>query len=1388
AWAIMSLGGGIRDIEPAPRRILDFAKENKVKVDYYHPEKGNIEVEGFDFTGKDEKVRGGSIVTFEWTDFWVIAAKMLGDREFAVHLEAQLQKALYKGTLPYATEERSPTGFGWNTPSGKKNVISTLWYYLATSNVNIFDSNDETLMRSGANPQIREALKEFTFSQEELRKKGVEYGVRELYSVPIDIEKGLKNATDILSKTKDRESRELLTAYISLGNALANTLHPSPFEDIHLGVSLGGKYGTPLNMANIIYGMTNMEKGSKLTPYMWWIGGVALFDDLTNLVFNMPRMEETEGKGGVMVIEGKGADLRIVEFRVPEVIVNAQYDAQTGAIKEGQKKIHMVQMDMPWEKLSKWINRAIRWDNPFKSNYSAIVYLSDIHREGYRKSFFNDDPGYTYLLFRQGHYQYILRVNTETRSVDIVSEALMFYGYADKAVNNFETETFLRDVGWWMDNNQVMPIPSVLRLNSAKNYIEAVKSAYGAEVSPLTGEVRLYKGFSDMPVRVTNKYGVPYNPYTGNVMVPSVKMSLIQWAMERGISGRHTFAVLDKGNDIDILYGQELDGIKTVEKDGKIEYQGDKLTLLKGTKYVEVETSPLKYDSKPVALVVINEEISVPAAVVYTFRNNAPQSFFLDEQGARGLERLQTLSKKVSVDFDKGARITLTPGTLVSWDEEYITRDSNGGIIPGIVEFVRDQRFMDTYAKLAPVDTAAEDIYTGKIPFGVIENTEGPVFRNNLKPLEYSINPADVAADIESVLSSVDPEIARQIRALANQDSLDAVYGQKVSAYRDYMRELLTFVQARDMPRQSQVMKDLYERINKDLPISQEEARHYLEQLHGMEYWKAQAGLEIDKAKEGVTNNINASQDSLVVADARWLEEKQEAEEGAAILEQKITDISAETVNLTNEQQKALTEGNQELVDFYKEMLEGLEKEEVVVAQQLGNARNYISRLDNLDAGIDVAYDLAVARANVLKWQAAQESLNDISAGWDKDPLHALENWTEYQRENIDYRLANIEEGIEYLEHKLEIAGQDYASLEDELEEADSYLSKLNDELAESEEYLAVLQEGIGLLEGSGKWSISWIQKQLDKAIKESDANINDPEWGIPGLKDKLAEAKSAFTEAQQWMDNLRSELQNAISFKENNPNDPNADANITYWQGRIAEQETEIADKREGVEYWQKRLDDAIGYMGEADEGITYWNNELIKARAHLKALNVKSGYAEARNEALETKLIPAAEAYISGLEAGKDGSTAYRNDLGERITKAKNELSSAQDDYQGGVEYLEWRQDAVKAAYSLLTDLKDIKSRLSGNLQAVNSSQMQYLKAQKKLYEQLNRVREAGKALVELLPDIEKLDRELTSAIGSADIKDKAQATYNKDIFILSLREKLLAPYMVSDEDLNK
>jgi len=103
-------------------------------------------------------------------------------------------------------------------------------------------------------------------------------------------------------------------------------------------------------------------------------------------------------------------------------------------------------------------------------------------------------------------------------------------------------------------------------------------------------------------------------------------------------------------------------------------------------------------------------------------------------------------------------------------------------------------------------------------------------------------------------------------------------------------------------------------------------------------------------------------------------------------------------------------------------------------------------------------------------------------------------------------------------------------------------------------------------------------------------------------------------------------------------------------------------------------------------------------------------------------------------------------------------------------------------------MNNFRDVKERLSNNLQDINRLQTQYLKIQKRVYAQLKRVKEQEKNVRQILPPIEEIDKQLTEALNSQNIQDKEQIIHNKNAFVLSLKEKLSMPYILSEKELKR
>jgi hypothetical protein len=147
--AIMAFGvDGLKGMGVDVDRLLEVTEEKaSVMVDYTKPDGTKVKVTLLDFN--DQKDMG----TPEWTAQMVIAYRLAGNNQKADEYLAQLEKMLYKGTLPYATKENAPTGHGWNTPFGKISLAGITYYYLAK-----YGDNPLTLGVEGTGYNLQEIL------------------------------------------------------------------------------------------------------------------------------------------------------------------------------------------------------------------------------------------------------------------------------------------------------------------------------------------------------------------------------------------------------------------------------------------------------------------------------------------------------------------------------------------------------------------------------------------------------------------------------------------------------------------------------------------------------------------------------------------------------------------------------------------------------------------------------------------------------------------------------------------------------------------------------------------------------------------------------------------------------------------------------------------------------------------------------------------------------------------------------------------------------------------------------------------------------------------------------------------------------------------------------
>jgi hypothetical protein len=142
AWSIASIGPDkLEQMGMHPDKIMEFAEQTcMVEVDYGRPDGETVKVRGFDFASCRNVARGG-IVSCEWTAQMILSFKLMSKYYLRKAIESktkvyelkaddymsQLAKMIIsspspsgqgQGCLPYATQDMSDTGHGWNTPKG----------------------------------------------------------------------------------------------------------------------------------------------------------------------------------------------------------------------------------------------------------------------------------------------------------------------------------------------------------------------------------------------------------------------------------------------------------------------------------------------------------------------------------------------------------------------------------------------------------------------------------------------------------------------------------------------------------------------------------------------------------------------------------------------------------------------------------------------------------------------------------------------------------------------------------------------------------------------------------------------------------------------------------------------------------------------------------------------------------------------------------------------------------------------------------------------------------------------------------------------------------------------------------------------------------------------
>ncbi|MCG8431091.1 MAG: peptidoglycan DD-metalloendopeptidase family protein, partial [Candidatus Omnitrophica bacterium] len=835
SWAILALGDRIREIEPDPLRIISYLKDNLVKdAEFDHPTKGVIELDLLPFSPESKDNKVGS---FEWSIFAIQAAESLGDTAFASRIRASVAEASDHGILPYASDWGEATGFGWNTARGPA-LISTLWHLIERNNINVFSPSAETGIDSR---ELERLLAEFRFSEEKYRRSGVYYSVYDAVRAAEDIKKNLLFMERYLSNfQKDYEARQpLLQVSVSFATQLLNQM-PFLTQGIgdlgYVGLTFGGEYG---GFANLISPTVDLVSG-KLS-----LLGLFTLPDAILDIYSGSKMGKFIERGGILQIEGKNLNIPVLKWifdvNYPEGIQNITYDSESGKVIADHEDITVLSVDWPWEKLNGHLNKLIKSLTGDNKEYPAIVFTGKHHKQAFELAFMQADPvkfaqegvtehnpDYVYFAHRQGKYQYIIWHNVQSGEYGVLSEALMF---------TEDTREFLKDSGLWMNDGDSLGLPSVYRIEQAARYVDAlINSPYGGEIHPLTGAVTVYRDEGDIPVTVRNENGVPYNPWTGNIIIPSLQMGLIRWAMQKNMTGEHTFTVmrtLDKR--VEFRVDEEI-AFETLEDETEFEYKDNEYDLAAGTKYLR--------DGDEIKILVKKVTLDVPLAIVYAAHPAVRTQFIHSWDEIQNVQTVMERGREIS--FNNGTKLALTPGTQLRW---YYRDQGDTKPLPGIVEYVHDPGVENRFTT-----------YRGKLNNDSIDIEHGlGGFRERMRPQSGLPLKQDVTQEeMDSVgKNERDPRavmVPAQEDIMSEQQKADRrMSAEKSALFREYLMELMKLKQ---MSRGGiQALNEVYEKINRN-SLTIEEAANYMDKVYGMEFWREQIGLEMNLALAGIEEQL----------------------------------------------------------------------------------------------------------------------------------------------------------------------------------------------------------------------------------------------------------------------------------------------------------------------------------------------------------------------------------------------------------------------------------------------------------------------------------------------------------------------------------------------------
>ncbi|MDD4908217.1 MAG: hypothetical protein PHJ00_04060, partial [Candidatus Omnitrophica bacterium] len=366
----------------------------RVTVEYDHPEKGKIQVTGFDFTDAQGRKQTGRkpVVSVEWTLF-------AGLDFYTGEMEKMMDK---DGLLPYANEEGVQTGFGWRTPKGKdgksvKSLISYLWYSLA---------------KNGENP--------FTLKKESVGMKADMKQVKKFRPVLVEGPEIFKRQVEdfyLLYLALPQEDRELIYKYI---------FKPAFNLDIRDGIREAQDYKV---LGNSRFGMLFDENGQPrdVTKSMEFFRTVARFiASVENSTYAVEFKSVLEQRSGADISNLKATDLAVVGGLAysPEIYVSFAW-------VEYNKKDFSAAI----KRIESMINEHPEWQEAAYKQEADAVAKGELPSSTPTQEELTNIYGQNWALYHLGTAQYIrlssyMELQQADKGKEIMREIMTHYAWA----------------------------------------------------------------------------------------------------------------------------------------------------------------------------------------------------------------------------------------------------------------------------------------------------------------------------------------------------------------------------------------------------------------------------------------------------------------------------------------------------------------------------------------------------------------------------------------------------------------------------------------------------------------------------------------------------------------------------------------------------------------------------------------------------------------------------------------------------------------------------------------------------------------------------------------------------------------------------------------------